>query len=83
IAGLAALCNRMACRPAVPVFLLGAITGLGLARQLYIDRDSFTWGDMEEIARKVDSVTPPGAALLADEGVYMLLRRTPPSGLEH
>ena len=38
--------------------------------------------DVAQAAAKVREVTPPTAALLADETVYFLLRRTPPSGME-
>jgi hypothetical protein len=38
---------------------------------------------METVARKVGDVTPPGASLSADEHIYFLTRRTPPSGNEY
>ena len=42
-----------------------------------------TWRDVETIAAEVERVTPPGATLDADENVYFLTRRVPPSGLEN
>jgi len=72
-------------RPArwlVPV--LGVLLFLPLARTVYDDRrESLTWRDMEQVARKVDQVTAPGGTLLADESIYFLTRRRPPPGLEH
>jgi hypothetical protein len=64
------------------VITYGVLLSLGLAKGLYEEREDFTWQDFEEIAQKVDQVTPPDALLLADEHVYFLTRRPPPSGME-
>ena len=40
------------------------------------------WRDFEQVAKKVEDVTPRGRSLLADEFVYFLLNRLPPSGME-
>jgi hypothetical protein len=69
-------------RPFWPVLIFGALLSLGLAKSFYEERDDVTWHDFEEIATKVDQVTPVGAPLLADEHVYFLTRRPPPSGME-
>ena len=69
-------------RPFWPALVLTVLVSLGLAKALYEGRDDFSWSDMEEIARKVDQVTPPKSPLLADEPVYFLTRRTPPPGME-
>jgi hypothetical protein len=71
-------------RPLGPVIAVIALVCGGLASRLYVEaRDDFFWRDMEEVARKVDSVTPRNAALLAsEEHVYFLTRRTPPPGME-
>jgi hypothetical protein len=69
-------------RPSWPVLIYGVLLSLGLAKGLYEEREDFTWQDFEEIAQKVDQVTPPKALLLADEHVYFLTRRPPPSGME-
>jgi 4-amino-4-deoxy-L-arabinose transferase-like glycosyltransferase len=63
-------------------FLLGLLVVLGLAKSLYEDRDEPRWRDLEAVAGKVDQVTPRDGLLLADEQVYFLTRRRPPSGLE-
>jgi 4-amino-4-deoxy-L-arabinose transferase-like glycosyltransferase len=65
-----------------PIFALTVLLCLGLAKTLYERRDEYTWQYLEEVASKVDQVTPPHALLLADEHIYFLTRRTPPSGAE-
>jgi hypothetical protein len=40
------------------------------------------WHDFQQIAQKVQEVTPPGQPIMADEFVYFLLKRVPPSGME-
>jgi hypothetical protein len=45
--------------------------------------DEYSWADFQKVAAKVDEVTAPGATLYADEHVYFLTRREPPSGLEY
>jgi hypothetical protein len=59
-----------------------ALMALSCARALFEDRDAATWKSYENVARKVAEVTPPGATLYAEEPVYFLLHRTPPTGLE-
>lgn len=79
-AGFAALpANRRAMAGAV----LLTITVLGLGKSLYDERDSFTWDMWEQIAKKVDEVTPKNAQVQADEHVYLITRRDPPEGMEH
>ena len=56
---------------------------LGLAKRLYEGRDDMAWRDVEPVAVKVNEVTPPGAALYAEENIYFLTRRTPMTGLEY
>lgn len=83
--GLYAAASRMADpdRPLLPVAALTVLLALGLAKKLYDEWDSFEWHDLEEVARAVEQVTPPGRTLLADEHIYLLTRRPPPSGMEH
>jgi hypothetical protein len=76
VVGLFALASR---RVAIGVTVLIA---LSCARALFEDRDAATWENYEGVARKVAAVTPPGASLYAEEPVYFLLQRTPPTGLE-
>lgn len=58
------------------------LISLGLAKVLYDGRDDFRWSDFEPVARKVAAVAPPGSPILADEHVYFLMKRQPPSGME-
>lgn len=69
-------------RPWRSLLVLAILLCLGLADALYQEQDVMTWRDFEQVARKVEEVTPPGNSLLADEFVYFLTRRTPPSGME-
>lgn len=69
-------------RPFLPTFALSVLLILSLARALFNDRDAVNWHDYEEIARKVDKVTPRNAELYADELVYFLTKRPPPPGME-
>ncbi len=71
-----------AARPLLPAGLVIGLVTLALARSLFDDRDSVTWYDYQDIARRVDQVTPPNGRLYADELVYFLTRRTPPPGME-
>lgn len=65
-----------------PVWGLTILLALGLGKALYDRREVYSWLDLEQLARKVDEVTPPHAVLLAEEPVYFLTRRTPPEGME-
>jgi hypothetical protein len=69
-------------RPLWPAVLVITLFCLGLAKRLYDDRHSYKWRDYEKIAAKVDQVTPPTASFWADEVIYFLTRRSPPSGME-
>ena len=64
-----------------PVLVLTALLALGLARWISDGRE-FSWREYEELARKVAQVTPPDGRIIADEQVYFLARRVPPSGME-
>ncbi len=79
-AGLAALPMN---RRELALGVVLTITLLGLGKSLYQERDSFTWDMWEQIAKKVDEVTPKDAAVQADEHIYLITKRTPPEGMEH
>ncbi len=70
-------------RITLPVGGLALLLLLILSRWLYDGRDDLNWYDFEKVAAKVAQVTPPGKAVYADEHVYFLTRRLPPSGLEY
>jgi 4-amino-4-deoxy-L-arabinose transferase-like glycosyltransferase len=69
-------------RPWRPVIFVAVVLSLGLAKTIYDKRDNMNWHDFQQVAAKVREVTPAGQPLLADEFVYFLLRRVPPSGME-
>jgi hypothetical protein len=69
-------------RPFWPAALVIILFCLGLSKTLYDDRHSYKWRDYEKIAAKVDQVTPRTGSLWADEVIYFLTRRPPPSGME-
>jgi hypothetical protein len=69
-------------RPVMSVVLFTLLFSFSLAKRLIEDRDDFRWRDFERIAAKIDTVTPLDGMLLADEHVYFLTRRPPPSGME-
>jgi hypothetical protein len=64
------------------VIFAALLFSLGLGKAIYERYDNMNWMDFEEVARKVQEVTPPDYSLLADEFVYFLTKRTPPSGME-
>jgi len=65
------------------VFALISLFAFGLAKSLHERHsDLYAWRDYEAMARKVNQVTPPNGTLFADEPIYFLTKRMPPSGLE-
>ena len=82
--GLYAVTLRMwnAARPGWPILAITVLAALGLGKSIYERREIYTWSYFEQIARKVDEVTPPGGTIFADEQIYFLTRRRPPSGFE-
>jgi hypothetical protein len=68
--------------PLRPILGVALLLSLQVARALYDERSVVTWTHYERVARKVDEITPPGGALLADTQVYFLTRRRAPWGME-
>jgi len=66
----------------IAVSVVIAVTCAGLVRMLVDSGDETRWADFRELVQTVDRVTPPGAALYADEQIYFLTGRMPPAGLE-
>jgi hypothetical protein len=86
VAGLAYILSQFArpMQPRWPVVLVSSILAISLARDLYDDWDGAPWwGRLSNIASKLDQVVPRSAPVFADESIYFLTRRTPPSGMEH
>ncbi len=69
-------------RPFRPALIVAGVVVLALGRALFGDRDAVRWSEYEQIARKIDQITPSGGSLYADEQVYFLTRRPPPAGME-
>lgn len=65
-----------------PIFALIFVFSLELAKALWNKHDNVNWYDLQRLAAKADSVTPPGGIILGDEYVYFLTKRPPPSGME-
>ena len=84
IAGFYAVGSRLAGpgRPLQAAYVLMIVLTLGLGRGLFDDSESYVWTDTEQIAQKVDQITPRGATIWADELVYFLMRRPPPDGMQ-
>jgi len=55
---------------------------LGIGKAVYENRDDTNWYDVEEIAKKVNQVTPPSGVLLADELTYFVSKHPPYPGHE-
>jgi hypothetical protein len=68
--------------PLAFTLVLTILIGIGLWRHLSDEWESYVWADFEAVAKKVDEVTPRNGVLWADEPIYFLTRRTPPSGME-
>jgi 4-amino-4-deoxy-L-arabinose transferase-like glycosyltransferase len=70
-------------RPLSPVLAIAVVmlASLGVSVRGWLGE--FHWSDIEPAARQLAEVTPSDALIYADEHVYFLLRRTPPSGNEY
>jgi hypothetical protein len=71
-----------ATRPRLIAAAMAALLAATWAKSLQSRQDIYTWNDMEQVARKTAELAPANAFLWADEPIYFLLRRTPPSGME-
>jgi hypothetical protein len=69
-------------RPLLPALALILLMVLAQGKSQYDSREDFTWRTFEIVSQKVAEVTPPHAALRADEQVYFLSKIRPPSGME-
>jgi hypothetical protein len=82
--GLYAIASRVLepDKPLWAVLPVAVLLAFGLGRSLYDHRQMGDWSSYERLARKIDEVTPRNSLLFADEPIYFLTRRVPPSGLE-
>jgi len=70
-------------RPRAAILVMVGIAALCLGNSIYEDRDTYTWSQLERVAKKVEQVTPRGAPFLAPEQFYVITRRPVPPGMEH
>jgi len=82
--GLYAIASRVLepGKPLWAVLLVVVVLVFGLGRSLYDHRQMGDWSVYQRLATNIDEVTPRNALLFADEPIYFLTRRAPPSGLE-
>jgi hypothetical protein len=69
-------------RPGRLIAALTCVFVLGLGRGLFDDRDSYTFHKLQEVAKKVEEVTPRNGTLLAEEQIYFITHRPAPPGIE-
>ena len=69
-------------RPLWPVLAVSLLFAAGVGKLVFGDPEDEHWSMYERLAAKVDQVTPPDAQVFADEPIYFLTGRTPPSGFE-
>jgi hypothetical protein len=84
VPGLYAIGSRMlqSDRPLWPVLLVSLLSAAGLGRAMFDHRTDATWSKYERLAERIDKVTAPGAPLFANEPIYFLTKRLPPTGYE-
>jgi hypothetical protein len=73
-------------RPDKPWWLMlmvALLMSLGVGRTLNGGKGDYRWKDWEKLAAKVNEVTRADGKVYADEAVYFITRRTPPSGMEY
>jgi hypothetical protein len=73
-------------RPEKPIWIMLMVTllmSLGIGRTINGGKTDYRWKDWQKLAKKVDDVTKAGGMIDADEAVYFITRRTPPSGMEY
>ncbi len=70
-------------KPLPTMLLLTVLMGLGVGRTINGGKGDYRWSDWVKLAKKVDEVTRPNGVIDADEAVYFIAHRTPPSGMEY
>jgi hypothetical protein len=65
-----------------PAATLGCLMLVMLTRTLAQQTDKMSWGDLAKVSQAVRAVLKPSDTLYADEHIYLLTGRMPPSGLE-
>jgi hypothetical protein len=70
-------------KPILPTLLVTLLMCLGIGRTLNSGKADFKWSDWVKQANKVSEVTRAGGLIAADEAIYFITRRMPPSGMEY
>lgn len=70
-------------KPRWVMLLLASLMCLGVGRMLNTEKGDFRWSDWEKIAKQVNEVTRPNGVIDADEAIYFIDHRMPPSGMEY
>lgn len=70
-------------KPLWTMLLVALLMSLGIGRTLNGGKGDFRWSDWVKQAKKVDQVTRAGGLIDADEAIYFITRRQPPSGMEY
>jgi hypothetical protein len=70
-------------KPRWIMLMLTLLLCLGVGRTLNGGKGDYRWKDWEKLAKKVNEVTREAGIVDADEAVYFITRRTPPSGMEY
>jgi hypothetical protein len=70
-------------KPRWTMALLFLIMGLGVGKTLIGGKGDYRWKDWEKLANKVNEVTRPDGLIYADEAIFFITRRLPPSGMEY
>jgi hypothetical protein len=70
-------------KPRWIMLILAFFMCVGVGRTINGGKGDYRWQDWEKLSKKVNEVTRADGLLEADEAVYFLTRRTPPSGMEY
>lgn len=70
-------------KPRWIMLMAATLMCLGVGRTLNGGKGDYRWSDWDKLAKKVNEVTRADGKIYADEAVYFITRRTPPSGLEY
>jgi hypothetical protein len=65
------------------LILLTLLMCLGVGRTINGGKTDYRWPDWDKLSKKVNEVTRAGGLIDADEAVFFITRRTPPSGMEY
>ena len=63
--------------------LFSVLMALAIGKTLITGKSDYRWRDWEHLANKVNEVTRPDGLIYADEAIFFITRRLPPSGMEY